>query len=91
MFLHHTHTHASWLNQIELSFSILQRRLLRYGGSESVDDVAERVITFINRHNRNAKPSAGPTTADHSKSRNHNDPRAAVLVAGWRAAAPLSN
>ena len=31
IFLHNTPTHASWLNQVELFFSILERRLLRYG------------------------------------------------------------
>jgi transposase len=56
VFLHHTPTHASWLNQIELFFSILQRRLLRYGEFNSVDDLADRVIEFINNYNRAARP-----------------------------------
>jgi transposase len=56
VFLHNTPTHASWLNQVELFFSILQRRLLRYGEFDSVDDLADRVIAFINDHNRKAKP-----------------------------------
>lgn len=56
VFLHHTPTHASWLNQIELFFSILQRRLLRYGEFDSVEDLADRVIDFINNYNRAARP-----------------------------------
>lgn len=56
VFLHNTPTHASWLNQVELFFSILQRRLLRYGEFDSVDDLADRVIAFINEYNRKAKP-----------------------------------
>jgi transposase len=56
VFLHNTPTHASWLNQVELFFSILQRRLLRYGEFDSVDDLADRVIAFINTYNRKAKP-----------------------------------
>jgi transposase len=56
VFLHHTPTHASWLNQIELFFSILQRRLLRYGEFDSVDHLADRVIEFINTYNRAARP-----------------------------------
>ena len=35
--IHHTPTHASWLNQIELFFSILGRRLLRRGEFASID------------------------------------------------------
>lgn len=54
--LHLTPTHASWLNQVELFFSILQRRLLRRGEFSSVDDLARRIIAFINDYNRRAAP-----------------------------------
>ncbi len=54
--LHFTPTHASWLNQVELFFSILQRRLLRRGEFDSVDDLADRVIAFIKDYNRRAAP-----------------------------------
>lgn len=56
VFLHNTPTHASWLNQVELFFSILQRRLLRHGEFHSVDELADRIIAFINDYNRRAKP-----------------------------------
>ena len=54
--LHFTPTHASWLNQVELFFSILQRRLLRRGEFNSVDDLADRIIAFIKDYNRRATP-----------------------------------
>jgi len=54
--LHHTPTHASWLNQVELFFSILERRLLRRGEFDSVDHLADRVIAFIKDYNRRAAP-----------------------------------
>ena len=54
--LHFTPTHASWLNQVELFFSILERRLLRRGEFASVDELAERVIAFIKDYNRRAAP-----------------------------------
>ena len=54
--LHNTPTHASWLNQVELFFSILERRLLRRGEFDSVDQLAERVIAFIKDYNRRAAP-----------------------------------
>ncbi len=54
--LHFTPTQASWLNQVELFFSILERRLLRRGEFRSVDDLARRVIAFINDYNRRAAP-----------------------------------
>ena len=49
IFLHNTPTHASCLNQVELFFSILERRLLRNGEFDSVEDLAARIIAFINR------------------------------------------
>jgi len=55
VFLHNTPTHASWLNQVELFFSILERRLLRNAEFASVDDLAERIIAFINDYNRQAR------------------------------------
>jgi len=54
--LHFTPTHASWLNQVELFFSILERRLLRRGEFASVDELAQRVIAFIKDYNRRATP-----------------------------------
>jgi transposase len=54
--VHYTPTHASWLNQVELFFSILERRLLRRGEFDSVDDLAQRIIAFIKDYNRRAAP-----------------------------------
>ncbi len=41
---HYTPTHGSWLNQIELWFSILVRRILRYGNFASVAARAREVV-----------------------------------------------
>ena len=54
--LHFTPTHASWLNQVELFFSILERRLLRRGEFSSVDELTGRIIAFIKDYNRRAAP-----------------------------------
>jgi transposase len=56
VFLHNTPTHASWLNQVELFFSIMQRRLIRYGEFDSVDHLADRIIEFIIAYNQRARP-----------------------------------
>lgn len=53
----YTPRHASWLNQVEIWFGILSRRLLRRGSFASLDDLAKRLgdfITFFN--NTLAKP-----------------------------------
>lgn len=55
-----TPTHASWLNQIEIFFSILYRRLLRHGAFTSEQDLAEPTTRPPSR-------SSGPTPARSSK------------------------
>lgn len=55
---HFTPTHASWLNQIELFFSILSRRLLRRGIFTSKQDLKTQLLGFIERYNPTAKPFA---------------------------------
>ena len=54
----HLPTHASWLNQIELFFSILSRRLLRRGTFTSKHDLKAQLLSFIERYNPTAKPFA---------------------------------
>ena len=53
----YTPKHTSWLNQIELWFSILVRRLLRRASFSSVVELRERILDFIDYFNRTmAKP-----------------------------------
>ena len=54
---HYTPKHASWLNQIEIWFSILARKLLKRGNFTSLDDLKAKVLAFIEYYNRTmAKP-----------------------------------
>jgi transposase len=53
----YTPKHTSWLNQIELWFSILVRRLLKRGSFTSVEDLGRQILAFIDYFNRTmAKP-----------------------------------
>jgi hypothetical protein len=53
----YTPKHASWLNQIELWFSILVRRLLRRASFTSVEDLRKRILEFVDYFNKTlAKP-----------------------------------
>jgi transposase len=47
----YTPIHASWMNQIEIWFSILQRRVLRYGSFASTDELKQAVEGFIDHWN----------------------------------------
>lgn len=54
---HYTPKHASWLNQIEIWFSILARKLLKRGNFISVADLKAKVLAFIQYFNQTmAKP-----------------------------------
>jgi len=54
---HFTPKHASWLNQIEMWFSILARKVLRRGNFRSLQDLQTKMSDFIDFFNRTmAKP-----------------------------------
>src|SRR3954471_11737533 len=52
----HPPVHASWLNQVEIDFSILQRKAIRPADFTDLEDLAERLLTFQNRCNSTAEP-----------------------------------
>lgn len=53
----YTPKHASWLNQIEIWFSILVRRLLKRSSFTSTDDLKQHILDFIDYFNNTlAKP-----------------------------------
>ena len=53
----YTPRHASWLNQIEIWFSMLARRVLRRGSFKSTEELRERLLAFIAYFNQTmAKP-----------------------------------
>lgn len=54
---HYTPKHASWMNQVEIWFSILVRKLLKRGNFTSVEDLKAKVMAFIKYFNLTmAKP-----------------------------------
>jgi hypothetical protein len=54
---HYTPKHASWMNQIEIWFSILVRKVIKRGNFTSVEDLKAKVLAFIDYYNRTmAKP-----------------------------------
>jgi hypothetical protein len=52
----HLPTHASWLNQIELYFSILQRKALTPRDFAGPTEMEARILDFEQRYNENPKP-----------------------------------
>lgn len=52
----HLPIHASWLNQIEIYFSILERKALRPNAFDSLPAVEQRILAFQDRYEQSAKP-----------------------------------
>ena len=54
---HYTPTHSSWMNQVEIWFSILVRKLLKRASFKSKEELKERLMEFIDYFNQTmAKP-----------------------------------
>jgi len=61
---HYTPPHASWVNQVELFFSILQRKVIKNGNFTSRDDLIAKMLTFITDYDKKAKPFKWTYAAD---------------------------
>lgn len=65
--IHFTPTHASWLNQIEIWFSIMSRKVLKQGIFKSVKDLIQKIEQFIESYNETAQPFAWTYTGQPLK------------------------
>jgi hypothetical protein len=54
----HLPVHASWLNQIEIYFSVVQRKLITPNDFADLEELAERLLAFQQRYERAAEPFA---------------------------------
>jgi transposase len=52
----HTPVHASWLNQVEIVFSIVQKKILSPNDFASTAQLAATLLAFIDRYNQTARP-----------------------------------
>ncbi len=74
-----TPTHASWLNQIEIWFSVMSRHALRKVSFSSLDELRKRIESYIELHNRElalpyewsakGKPLKGATARERRRQR----------------------
>ena len=60
----HLPVHASWLNQVEIYFSILQRKAINPNDFADLDQLSERIIGFQDRYNTTATPFDWTYTRD---------------------------
>jgi hypothetical protein len=52
----HTPVHASWLNQIEIVFSVIQKKVLTPGDFPGLGTLSHALLAFMHRYNRTARP-----------------------------------
>lgn len=62
--VHYTPPHASWVNQVELFFSILQRKVIRNGNFTSRQDLIDKLLAFITDYDQTARPFRWTYAAD---------------------------
>jgi transposase len=56
LILVHTPTHSSWLNQIEIWFSIVQRKVLSPAAADSLEELERRILAFEAEYRRQPRP-----------------------------------
>jgi len=64
---HYTPTHTSWLNQIEIWFSILSGKSLDGASFHSVDELKAHINSFIASYNEDARPFHWTKSKVHQK------------------------
>jgi transposase len=64
---HYTPTHTSWLNQIEIWFSILSGKSLKGGSFGSVPELIAHINSFIATYNEEARPFVWTKSVVHQK------------------------
>ena len=51
----YTPKHSSWVNQIEIWFGIINRKLLKKSSYKSIEEMAQSILKFIEQYNLTAK------------------------------------
>jgi transposase len=68
--------HSSWLNQIEVVFGVISKRVMRHGSFTSTDDLKSKLLTFIEYFNQTfAKPFNWTYTGKPTRSPTSQRPR----------------
>jgi transposase len=63
----HTPVHASWLNQVEIFFSVIQKKAVSPNDFPSLEKLSETLLAFTGRYNQTAEPFNWKYTAGDLK------------------------
>jgi len=64
---HYTPTHTSWLNQIEIWFSIPSGKSLDGASFQTVEELKAHITSFITSYNEDARPFVWTKSKVHQK------------------------
>jgi hypothetical protein len=62
--LHWLPVHASWLDQVEIVFSILQRKVIKPNDFDDLQRLETQILDFLAHRNKDAKPIEWTYTAE---------------------------
>lgn len=62
--VHFTPTYASWLNQVEIWFSLITRKAVRRGSFRSAKELITKIDEFVQAYNASSTPFVWTATAD---------------------------
>ena len=91
----HLPIHAPWLNQVEIYFSILQRKAISPNDFADLDHLAERIMSFQDRYNTHRdtlrldlhpRPTSTPSSSASTSTRHNPDELTTVTTSPYRAA-----
>jgi hypothetical protein len=71
LILVHTPTHASWVNQVEIYFGIVQRKVLSPAAARDLDVLTRRIMRFEARCRRQPRPFRWKFTSNDFRQRLH--------------------
>ena len=63
----HTPLHASWLNQVEIFFSVIQKKVISPNDFPSLERLSQTLLAFVDRYNKTARPFTWKYTAANLK------------------------
>jgi hypothetical protein len=63
----HTPVHASWLNQVEIFFSVLQRKVFIPNDFDNLEELQTRIISFQSLYESSVNPFKWKFTRDDLK------------------------
>ena len=77
---HFTPTHASWMNQVEIFFNIVQRQAISRGVFKSVQQLVGALRRFVDHYNKHCQPFKWTKTADEIIPKIKPDPSTTYLT-----------